>query len=138
MNKAQKTRLMMIFIGFVVALIALYLAVDGLKDEASLFKSPTEIQTLSEDVKATKNIRLGGYVYEGSLKTLDDGTNIFKVTDYNDDILVYYKGILPDLFREGQGVYIDGKFKDKIFIANEVLAKHDETYTPPMPGEDIK
>ena len=137
MNKAQKTRLTMIIIGLVIAIIALYLAADGLKEEASLFQSPTEIQKLSTEDKATKHIRLGGFVYECSLKTLEDGTNEFKVTDYNDDITVRYKGILPDLFREGQGVYIDGKFVNDVFIADEVLAKHDETYTPPMPGEDV-
>lgn len=137
MQKAQKTRLIILLVGAVVAGLALYLAVDGLRDKASLFRSPTELAQIPKETLAKSKIRLGGLVLEGSLKNLKDGTKEFTVTDFQKDIIVRYKGILPDLFREGQGVYVDGAFAKggKIFVAQEVLAKHDENYTPPMPGE---
>ncbi|MEM6603305.1 MAG: cytochrome c maturation protein CcmE [Pseudomonadota bacterium] len=137
MRKAQKTRLILIFIGIAIGVVAVLFARNGLKDNASLFKSPSELVRLNEDIKQKSNIRIGGYVYEGSVEILTDGTNQFRITDYSSDILVHYKGILPDLFREGQGVYVDGKFEGDIFKADEVLAKHDENYQPPMPGEGI-
>lgn len=139
MNKAQKTRLIIIAIGAVIAVASIYLAATGLKKEASLFQSPSDLQTLNKEDKATKSIRVGGLVLEGSLKRELDGSVSFDITDYQNDIHVIYKGLLPDLFREGQGVYVDGAFdKDgKTFLAEQVLAKHDEKYTPPMPGEGM-
>jgi cytochrome c-type biogenesis protein CcmE len=137
MNKAQKTRLIMMGVGLVVAVVALYWASTGLREQASLFQSPSDIQKLSPETKQEKTIRLGGLVLENSLKTLAQGEYEFQITDYQNDVTVRYKGLLPDLFREGQGVYVDGAFDEagKIFIATTVLAKHDEKYTPPMPGE---
>lgn len=136
MNKAQKTRLIMIAVGAIIAIAALYWASKGLKEQASLFQSPSDISKLSEEVKQEKSIRLGGLVLENSLKTLEQGTFEFQITDYQNDVTVRYTGLLPDLFREGQGVYVDGAFDKtgKTFIAKTVLAKHDEKYTPPMPG----
>ena len=139
MNNAQKTRLKMVMIGVVIAGIALYLTATGLNEQASLFQSPTDIKKLTVAEKKTKNIRIGGLVLEKSLKTMSDGTIEFQITDYQNEITVHYRGLLPDLFREGQGVYADGQFDDvsKIFVAREILAKHDEKYTPPMPGEGL-
>jgi cytochrome c-type biogenesis protein CcmE len=80
---------------------------------------------------------LGGLVSEGSVIVAPQGGFYFIISDFESDIKVYYNGLLPDLFREGQGVYVDGSFdkSGKTFIATEVLAKHDENYKPPLPGE---
>lgn len=137
MQSKKKKRLALIIVGAVIMVLAIILIRDGLMEEASLFQSPTEIKSNISDKDENQNIRLGGYVYEGSLKILEDGTYRFLITDYSNDIEVYYKGILPDLFREGQGVYIDGFIKGGIFQAKTVLAKHDENYNPPIPGEGI-
>jgi cytochrome c-type biogenesis protein CcmE len=92
------------------------------------FNSPTEI--VGKQVPQTNRIRMGGLVKPG---TIDHGADLrisFEVTDGNADIPVSYRGLLPDLFREGQGVVVEGRFADGLFTADSVLAKHDERYMP--------
>lgn len=139
MNNAQKQRIILIVMGFIIAILAIFLSIDAFKEEASLFQSPQEIVETPAEERAGKSIRLGGLVAEGSVKSAPEGGFYFTISDFQSEINVYYNGLLPDLFREGQGVYIDGAFNDQgdLFVAEEVLAKHDETYEPPMPGEGI-
>src|SRR5690606_10717255 len=120
-----------------LAMVALEMAVTtsiiltAVKDNIMFFKSPSEVTAL--DFPEDRNFRLGGMVKEGSLNRLPDSLKIrFTVTDYAADVTVEYEGILPDLFREGQGVVTIGKMQDNnLFVAEEVLAKHDENYMPP-------
>ncbi len=112
--------------------LALTMVLTTLRDEVVFFHKPLEIT--DELRKEGKALRLGGLVAKGSLQSAPNRQSfVFAVTDESEKrILVKYRGILPDLFREGQGVIADGSFDASgIFIASEVLAKHDEKYVPP-------
>ena len=102
------------------------------------FKSPTEVTAL--DYPENRSFRLGGMVKENSLTRIPDSLKVqFIVTDFAHDVLVEYEGILPDLFREGQGVVTIGKMAStELFKAEEVLAKHDENYMPPEAAGALK
>jgi cytochrome c-type biogenesis protein CcmE len=105
------------------------------------FHSPTEIQEkfAANELKPAQRLRIGGLVVEGSVtKTGDGATTRFKVTDLNKSIVVEYRGILPDLFREGQGIVAEGHYNNNVFTAREVLAKHDENYMPPEVAAALK
>ena len=99
-----------------------------LQDNILFFYTPSEI--LQKNLKQNEKVRLGGLVEENSLKRNDVKVN-FVITDLKKNIEVRYEGILPDLFREGQGVIVKGYLKNNLFEATEVLAKHDENYMPP-------
>ena len=102
-----------------------------------IFFSPTEIYN-NENISFNKKIRVGGLVKEGSLTNNQDLIN-FIVTDLNNEIMVSYSGLLPNLFSEGKGVVAEGKLKDKkYFIADKILAKHDENYMPPEVSKVLK
>lgn len=122
-----------VFIG--VALAGLSLAVGlvlyALKDNVSLYFTPTQV--FNGQAPQGRSFRIGGLVEPGSLKRENDGlTAHFNVTDTMRSMQVVYKGILPDLFKEGKGVVAQGKLgADNLFHAEEVLAKHDENYMPP-------
>jgi len=127
---------------FVVVAMALVGAATGLVlfalgDGVSLFHSPTDIV-----VKAPgpdQSIRLGGLVEEGSVQREEGSATVrFKVTDLENTVEVVYAGLLPDLFREGQGIVTTGKVVGGKFIAEEVLAKHDENYMPPEAVDALK
>lgn len=137
MNRPQKQRIIFILLGIVIASVAIYLSIDAFRDKASLFQSPQDLKQIPKEKRAGKSIRLGGLVKEGSIQDLPDGGFTFTIIDFQSEIKVSYKGLLPDLFREGQGVYVDGAFNEAgdTFIAKTLLAKHDETYKPPLPGE---
>ena len=111
------------FFCFVVGAILIVL-----QDNILFFYTPSEI--LQKNLKQNEKIRLGGLVEENSVMRNDIKIN-FIITDLKKNIEVSYKGILPDLFREGQGVIVNGYLKNNIFEATEVLAKHDENYMPP-------
>ena len=137
MTRKQK-RLITVIVGLLLLGAAAALVLTALKENLVYFKSPTEI--LAEPPANSRSIRLGGLVEEGSLERQADGvTVIFAITDLANSVPVTYKGILPDLFREGQGVITQGKLgPDGVFLADEVLAKHDETYMPPEVAEALK
>jgi cytochrome c-type biogenesis protein CcmE len=122
-----------VFIG--VALGALGLAVGlvlyALKDNVSLYFTPTQV--FNKEAPQGRSFRIGGLVESGSMKRENDGLTVhFNVTDTTRTMPVIYKGILPDLFKEGKGVVAQGKLEaDNVFHAEEVLAKHDENYMPP-------
>ena len=123
------------FAYIIIALVALGAAVGlvlyALKNNVSLFFTPTQVY--NKEAPQGRNFRIGGLVEVGSLKRQSDGLTVhFNVTDTTRTMPVIYKGILPDLFKEGKGVVAQGKIEaDNIFHAEEVLAKHDENYMPP-------
>ena len=106
-----------------------------LQDNILFFYTPSEI--LQKNLKQNEKVRLGGLVEENSLIRNDIKIN-FTVTDLKKNIEVSYEGILPDLFKEGQGVIVNGYLKNNIFEATEVLAKHDENYMPPEIKKKIR
>lgn len=135
--KARHKRLGFIAVGVVGIGVALTLLVNVFNQNLMFFYSPTEVS--ENKVPLNKEFRLGGLVEESSLKREDDGLTVhFKVTDNAQTIAVTYTGILPDLFREGQGVIAQGKLSNGVFLANEVLAKHDESYMPPEVAEALE
>ncbi len=128
-----------VFIGLAVAVlgVAVSLVLFALRDTIVFFHTPKEVA--EKQVPAGKRIRLGGLVAEGSLKR-GTGSNVeFAITDTAKTIAVSYTGILPDLFREGQGVVAEGKLDTSgRFLADYVLAKHDENYMPPEVAKALK
>ena len=102
------------------------------------YRSPSQIS--QNEFPENYVFRIGGVVVDNSLVKSKTSTNIeFEITDFNKKIIVKYQGMLPDLFREGQGVVVRGKLmNDGIFVAEEVLAKHDETYMPPEVSDSLK
>ena len=138
MTPARKKRLALI--GLMVAGIAVGLtfALKALDENIMFFFTPTEVV----EGKAPKNklFRMGGMVVNGSVSRPGDGlTAQFDLTDNGEQVTVRYTGILPDLFREGQGIIANGEIGDDgIFVAQEVLAKHDENYMPPEVAEAMK
>ena len=106
-----------------------------LQDNILFFYTPSEI--LQKNLKQNEKVRLGGLVEENSVVRNDIKIN-FTITDLKKSIQVSYEGILPDLFREGQGVIVNGYLKNNIFEASEVLAKHDENYMPPEIKKRLK
>ncbi|NOX43039.1 MAG: cytochrome c maturation protein CcmE [Gammaproteobacteria bacterium] len=129
--KARNKRFMFVVVGLSGLAVAVGLVLNALNSNVSFFYSPTQVQ--ANEAPQDKTIRLGGMVEEGSLKREDDGLTVhFNVTDNLKTVSVTYKGILPDLFSEGQGVVAQGKLDEQGgFYAKEVLAKHDESYMPP-------
>ena len=136
--KTRHKRLVIIVAGVAVLGIALTLIFKAFNSNMVFFFSPSDVQ--AKQAPDDRVFRLGGLVEEGSLQREDDGLTVhFKVTDNAETIPVIYTGILPDLFREGQGVVAQGKLDaNGVFKASEVLAKHDETYMPPEVAEALE
>jgi cytochrome c-type biogenesis protein CcmE len=130
----------MFFVGFGLALLgaAVALALLALQDTVTFFFTPS--QAAEHVIPAGQRIRLGGLVEEKSVKKLADGVTMqFRVTDRAKNVTVVYKGVLPDLFREGQGVVVQGAFRpDHVFAATTVLAKHDARYMPKEVADALK
>ncbi len=130
-KKRKQQRLLLIIIALVLLSVVAALMMRAMEDGITFFISPTEI---AENGKAVgERFRLGGLVEEGSVSSEENGLVIlFNVTDTLNSTPVRYRDILPDLFREGQGVIAEGSLNaDGVFIADKVLAKHDENYMPP-------
>ncbi len=137
MSPKQKQRLMVTLIGLTGIGGAAGLVLYALSQNINLFYTPTDVA--NGQVEMAERFRLGGMVIEGSVIRAKELKISFKLTDYQNNIDVEYKGILPDLFREGQGIVAMGQLKNKkCFIASEVLAKHDENYMPPEVAAGIK
>ena len=131
--KPKNQRLVLVVAAIVAVLLAVLLAMWGLKDRAAYFFTPMEIAI--GKAEQGRAIRLGGMVEEGSIRQAKDGVTIrFIVSDGEGRIPVRYTGITPDLFREGSGVVAEGRMEGDTFIADEILAKHDERYMPPQLG----
>ena len=137
----RKKRAIGIISLMLVASISIYAILWALKDNIVFFYSPSEInqKILSDSLKEKSFIRLGGMVKESSIVKLNNGSITFVVTDFNKEIKVFFKGIPPDLFREGQGVIAEGSVGDDYtFTASSILAKHDENYMPPEVEKILK
>ncbi|AEG48498.1 Cytochrome c-type biogenesis protein ccmE [Sphingobium chlorophenolicum L-1] len=128
--KAKHQRLILALVALVALVGAGLLAASALKDEAAYFYAPNDVKT--KGVEPGKAIRLGGMVVKGSLKRASDGVTVhFDVTDGKATVPASFKGITPDLFREGSGVVAEGAFDaGGTFQATNLLAKHDERYMP--------
>ena len=131
MNPLRKKRLLIILAVLVGVGAAVALALSALQQNINLFYTPTQIA--SGEAPLGTRIRAGGMVEAGSLKRTGDSLDVqFVVTDFNKSVTITYRGILPDLFREGQGIVALGKLNAQgVVVADEVLAKHDEKYMPP-------
>ena len=129
--KARHKRFGLIAAGLALLIIAVVLIAKSFNSNLVFFFTPTQVQ--AGEAPKTGSFRIGGMVEEGTLKRLPDGLRVaFNVTDTAKTMSVIYKGILPDLFKEGKGVVAQGKLgKDGTFEADQVLAKHDENYMPP-------
>jgi len=128
--KPKRRRLYFVVAGMVLLGVAAALVLYAMNDTLVFFYSPSEL--LAKQVPPGRTLRIGGLVETGSVARDADGTTVhFRVTDTAKTVAVVYKGILPDLFREGQGVVAEGTLgQDGVFVAAEVLAKHDEKYMP--------
>lgn len=136
MTRKQR-RSVLIGVCLAVLGLAVGLVMFALEDSIVFFYSPSDVA--EKRIKPGQRIRLGGLVEEGSVKRGEKTTVQFTVTDTAKTISVMYTGVLPDLFREGQGVVTEGKLgSDGVFIADSVLAKHDENYMPPEVAEALK
>ncbi len=136
--KPRHRRLIWILAGVAALGIAVTLVLNAFRSNLVFFFTPTQIA--DGEAPTGKTFRVGGLVEEGSVKREGDGTIVtFRVTDSAKTIVVSYKGILPDLFKEGRGIVAQGMVQsDGSFRASEVLAKHDENYMPPEAAEALK
>ena len=135
----RKRRRLYVVIGAMVLLsAATALVIGAFRDNLVFFFSPTEL--LENSIKVGQRIRIGGLVEDGSFVRDEDGLTVhFSITDLNQNVRVSYRGILPSLFREGQGVIVQGRLENSDhFIADEVMAKHDENYMPPEVADALK
>jgi len=136
--KPRHKRLTLIMVGLAGIGVAAVLILNAFRSNLVFFFSPSQVA--SREAPEGRSFRLGGLVEKGSLRREDDGLTVhFLVTDTVTTIPVIFTGILPDLFREGQGMVAQGRLSsDGVFHADEVLAKHDENYMPPEVAEVLK
>ena len=137
MVRPKHQRLVLIVLAVAALLGAVLLAMWGLQDRAAYFVTPSDIA--AGKTTSDKAMRLGGMVEKGSLKRDPDGLTIrFTVSDTKAETLVVYRGITPDLFREGSGVVAEGRLDPNgLFVADTILAKHDERYMPPQIANEV-
>ena len=129
-SKAVKSKIYLFIFLLIIAVMLYFFLVRSLEKNVVYFFSPTEIYN-DESISLNKKIRVGGLVKIGSVNKNDNSLD-FIVTDLKNEIIVNYKGLVPNLFSEGKGVIAEGFLKDrKFFVANKILAKHDENYMPP-------
>ncbi len=135
--KRRHKRMGFIISGLAGLAIATGLALNAFQDNLVFFFSPSQVA--AKEAPTGRTFRIGGLVQEGTVKRDTDGLTVrFTVTDTAQSIPVVYKGILPDLFKEGKGCVAQGKIgADGVFYADQVLAKHDENYMPPEAGQAI-
>ncbi|MBU2862668.1 cytochrome c maturation protein CcmE [Reinekea forsetii] len=138
MNPKRKQRLMLILLGVAGVSAAVLLVLFAMGKNVNYFYTPSELS--AGNVKPGATVRAGGMVSVGSVVRSDESLKVqFKINDTAKEVGVEYEGILPDLFREGDGVVVVGQMnKDNVLVAQEVLAKHDETYMPPEVTEAIE
>lgn len=134
--RRRDQRLIMIGVAGAILVAAVTLTFMGLRDSVTYFVAPSD---LAEKAEPGRMVRLGGLVVDGTVRRGEDGAILFEVTDGAVTALVRYEGILPDLFREGQGVVAEGSYTPgAAFEAERVLARHDETYMPREVAEALK
>ncbi len=136
-GKKVKLRAFFILLVFFALVLTAFLVVKSLEENVVYFKSPSEIKNLPE-LKNKKKIRIGGMVKMDSIKINETEVN-FIITDFKNEIIVIFKGSVPNLFEEGKGVVAEGFIQDRnYFKATKILAKHDENYMPPEVKESLK
>ena len=135
--KRRHKRIGIIIVGLVGLGVAAYLVASAFRNNLVFFFSPTQV--VAKEAPVNRTFRIGGLVENGTVKRDGDGLTVrFTVTDTAASVPVVYKGILPDLFKEGRGCVAQGRIgSDGVFQADEVLAKHDENYMPPEAGAAI-
>ncbi len=124
----KQRRIQIIAVAIVALAVSTALIGYAMRDGINFFRSPTQV--VEEPPTPNETFRIGGLVTKGSLTATEDDKITFSVTDGNETVLVSYQGLLPDLFKEGEGMVGTGKYIDGVFQASEILAKHDETYMP--------
>ena len=133
----RRRRMTLILAGLATLSLAAVLVLTALEDSIVFFYSPSDIA--EKNIPPRQTIRVGGLVADESVKHSDDNLVRFAVTDGVETVAVRFAGALPDLFREGQGVVVEGEFDESmLFVASNVLAKHDENYMPPEVAEALK
>ena len=138
MHPLRKQRLYVVLSILFGTAMAAFLVFKGLSENINLFYSPSDLK--EEKISVDNQIRVGGMVKKDSINKESNSLRIsFVITDFEEDLLITYEGILPDLFSEEAGIVAKGKMNEQgIFIANEVLAKHDENYMPPEVAKTLK
>ena len=137
LNKRVKSRIFLLSLLFFIGVLTIFFILKSLEDNVIYFLSPTEIHNKS-DISFNKKIRVGGLVKIGSIDKKENTVN-FIITDLKNEIVVSYSGLIPNLFSEGKGVVAEGKLNDKkYFLADKILAKHDENYMPPEVSEALE
>ena len=134
--KPKRKRLVFVGLGLGVLAVAVLLVLNALQDSVVFFHSPTEVT--AQRVLTDRRLRIGGLVEQGTVQRSGGAEVRFRITDLANTVAVSFTGILPDLFREGQGVVVEGRMRDGVLIADQVLAKHDEKYMPPEVAESLK
>jgi len=136
LGKKVRSRIYILIFTLISLAIIIFFVIKSLEENVIYFFSPTEIYNKS-DISLNKKIRLGGLVKEGSTNKSEATIN-FIITDLKNEIIVSYSGLLPNLFSEGKGVVAEGKLRDKkYFVADKILAKHDENYMPPEVSKSL-
>lgn len=137
MNKRSRRKVLVIAVLFGVS-VAAVLGLTAFQENLLYFYSPTQV--IAGEAPDNHSFRIGGLVVDGSVQRKPDSLDVqFDVTDNTDTVTIQYTGILPDLFREGQGIVAMGSLRSGgLFIAEEVLAKHDENYMPPEVADALK
>jgi cytochrome c-type biogenesis protein CcmE len=138
MTPTRKKRLYLVLFIVIGIGAATGLAINAFNENLMFFYAPSEV--VAGEAPANHPFRIGGLVMKGSVRRLSDGLTVqFDLTDNQETVIVEYTGILPDLFREGQGIVSRGRLRrDGVFVADEVLAKHDEKYMPPEVADSLK
>ena len=138
MHPLRKQRLYVVLSVLFGTAVAAFLVFKGLSENINLFYSPSDLK--KEKISVDNQIRVGGMVKKDSINKENNSLRTsFVITDFEEDLLITYEGILPDLFSEEAGIVAKGKINDEgTFIANEVLAKHDENYMPPEVAKTLK
>ena len=130
LSKKVRSRIFFLFFLLILAAAVIFFALRSLEENIVYFFSPTEVYNKT-NISFNKKIRIGGLVKINSVSKNETSIN-FIITDLKKEILVSYRGLVPNLFSEGKGVVAEGKLKDKkYFVADKILAKHDENYMPP-------
>ena len=137
MNSTQKKLLGLIAGGLIICGAAAALVFNAFEENLVFFFSPSQVA--AHEAPEGRAFRIGGFVQEGSVQRQKDGVTVrFEVTDTAHTVPVTYKGSLPDLFKEGKGVVAQGKLQNGVFVADQVLAKHDENYMPPEAAQAVQ
>jgi cytochrome c-type biogenesis protein CcmE len=132
----KRRRILLLAIGGVLMASATALATVAFRDSLVFFMPPTDL--LAKEVSPNQRLRVGGMVVQGTVVRGEGETVAFDVTDYESTVRVEFAGVLPDLFKEGEGIVAEGYWRDGRFVAREVLAKHDEKYMPPDVADTLR